>query len=60
MREGISIAVSAADRTRLEAVVADRKRPQEHAWRAKIILATAEGLGADGIMRRAGVSKPCV
>ena len=60
MREGISIEVSAADRARLEAVVADRNRPQKHVWRARIILATAEGLGTHAIMRRAGVSKPCV
>src|SRR4029450_3920482 len=60
MREGISIEVSAADRARLEAVVADRNRPQKHVWRARIILATAGGLGTNAIMRRAGVSKPCV
>ena len=60
MREGISIEVSAADRARLEAVVADRNRPQKHVWRARIILATADGLGTNAIMRRAGVSKPCV
>src|SRR5262249_21685126 len=60
MREGISIAVSAADHERLAAVVADRNRPQKHVWRARIILATAEGCGTAEIMRRAGVSKPCV
>ena len=60
MRKGIEIEVSAADRARLEAVVADRNRPQKHVWRARIILATAEGLGTMEIMRRAGVSKPCV
>src|SRR5512145_214477 len=60
MREGITVEVSAADRARLEAVVADRNRPQKHVWRARIILATAEGLGTSAIMRRAGVSKPCV
>src|SRR5215510_1104768 len=54
MREGISIEVSASDRERLAAVMADRNSPQKHVWRARIILATAE------IMRRAGVSKPCV
>jgi hypothetical protein len=32
MREGISVEVSAADRARLEAVVADRNRPQKHLW----------------------------
>jgi hypothetical protein len=60
MRKGISIEVSTADRARLEAVVADRNRAQKHAWRARIILATAEGLGTNAIMRRAAVSKPCV
>ena len=60
MREGISIGVSAADRERLAAVVADRNSPQKHVWRARIILATAEGCGTAAIMRRAGVSKPCV
>src|SRR5919108_1606803 len=60
MREGISIEVSAADRERLAAVVADRNSPQKHVWRARIILVTAEGCGTAEIMRRAGVSKPCV
>jgi transposase len=60
MREGITVEVSAADRARLRAVVADRNSPQKHVWRAEIILATADGLGTSEIMRRAGVSKPCV
>src|SRR5271170_1141378 len=60
MREGISIDVSAADRERLAAVVADRNSRQKHVWRARIILATAEGCGTSEIMRRAGVSKPSV
>jgi hypothetical protein len=60
MRGGISIEVSAADRERLAAVVADRNSPQKHVWRAWIILATAEGYGTAEIMRRAGVSKLCV
>jgi hypothetical protein len=57
MREGISIEVSAADREQLAAVVADRNSPQKHVWRARIILATAEGCGTAEIMRRAGVSE---
>jgi transposase len=60
MREGISIEVSAGDRERLVAVVANRNSSQKHVWRARIILATAEGCGTVEIMRRAGVSKPCV
>ena len=60
MREGISVEVSAADRGRLEAVVADRNSPQKHVWRARIVLATADGLGTGEIVRRTGKSKPCV
>jgi transposase len=60
MREGIRVEVSAADRARLEAVVADRNSPQKHVWRARIILATADRCGTAEIMRRAGKSKPCV
>jgi transposase len=60
MRDGISFEVSAADRSRLAAVVADRNSPQKHVWRARIILATAEGCGTTEIMRRTGKSKPCV
>jgi transposase len=40
--------------------VADRNSPQERVWRARIILATADGCGTAEVMRRAGVSKPCV
>jgi transposase len=60
MREGIDIEVSVTDRERLAAVVGDRNSRQKHVWRARIILATAEGCGTAEIMRRAGVSKPCV
>src|SRR4051794_38999550 len=60
MREGTTVEVSAADRARLEAVVADRNSPQKHVWRARIVLAAAEGLGTTAIMRRTGKSKPCV
>ena len=40
--------------------MADRNSPQKHVWRARIILATAQGCGTAEIMRRAEVSKPCV
>jgi transposase len=60
MRKGIEIEVSAADRARLEAIVADRNSPQKHVWRARIILATADGCGTAAVMRRAGISKPSV
>jgi transposase len=60
MREGISVEAGAADRARLAAIVADRNSPQEHVWRARIILATADGLGTNEIVRRIGKSKRCV
>jgi hypothetical protein len=53
MRAGIVVNVTPEDRRQLEATVGDAT-PQEHVWRAKIILATAEGCGTTEIMRRAG------
>ena len=60
MRTGISVSVSAADRRRLEAIVADPKTPQKHVWRARIILLTADGIGTTAIMAATGKSKTCV
>lgn len=54
------IRLGPGDRERLEAVLADRNSSHKHVWRARIILATADGCGTTAIMRRAGVSKPCV
>ena len=52
--------VSAADRARLEAIVADRNRAQKHVARARIILASAERLSVAEVARRAGVGRPAV
>ena len=60
MRKGILVDVTAADRARLEAVVANRNSPQKHVWRAKIILLTADGLGTNAIMRGTGRCKSVV
>jgi transposase len=60
MRQGVSVTVSAADRLRLEAVVANRNSPQKHVWRARIVLLTGDGLGTVEIMRQAGKSKTAV
>jgi hypothetical protein len=60
MREGITVAVSASDRARLEAIVANRNSSQKHVWRARIVLLTADGLGTNEIMREAGISKVTV
>jgi hypothetical protein len=59
-RTGISIDVTARDRQRLAAIVADRNSPQKHVWRANIVLLTADGCGTAWVMRRAGVSKTAV
>ena len=60
MRDGITVEVSAADRARLEVIVADRNSPQKRVWRARIVLLTVAGLGTSEIMRQAGTSKVTV
>jgi hypothetical protein len=60
MRAGIVVEVTPKDRRQLEAIVGDRNAPQKHVWRAKIILATADGCGTAEIMRRSGKAKPVV
>src|SRR5215207_10631172 len=60
MRPGIVVEVTAADRDRLTAIVADRNSPHKYVWRAAIVLATADGLGTAAIMRRTGKSKTAV
>ena len=60
MRTGITFEVTAADRTRLEAIAADRNSPQKHVWRANIVLLTGAGCGTAEIMRRTGKAKTCV
>jgi transposase len=60
MRTAILIELNAADRTRLEAIAADRNSPQKHVWRSRIVLLTAAGLNTTEVMRQAGVAKTCV
>jgi transposase len=60
MRQEAAIHVSPADRRCLEAIVADRNRPQKHVWRAKVALAAADGHGTTAIGRCAGLSRPSV
>jgi transposase len=60
MRTGISVSVSAANRRRLQTIVADPKSQQKHVWRARIVLLTDEGIGTSGIMTATGKSKTCV
>ena len=60
MRTGISITITRSVRGRLEAITRDRNTSQKHAWRAAIILSSADGVGTNEIMRRTGKSKTCV
>jgi hypothetical protein len=52
MRTGISVNLSIADRDFLEALVRDRNTAQKHAWRAEIVLLSADGVGTNKIMRQ--------
>jgi hypothetical protein len=52
--------VSVDDRVRLEAMIADRSRPQKHVARARIILGSAERLNVAEIARLSSVSRPAV
>jgi hypothetical protein len=45
MREGVEVRLRPGDRERLEAVISDRRSPQHHVWRARIVLMTAAGAG---------------
>ncbi len=60
MRTGISITITRSVRGRLESITRDRNTSQKHAWRAAIILLSANGVGTNDIMRRTGKSKTCV
>ena len=60
MRAGISITLSPPDRKRLQALANDRNAAQKHAWRAEIVLLSANGVGTNEIMRRTGKPKTCV
>jgi transposase len=52
--------VSAEDRARLEAIVADRNRIQKHVARARVVLGSADRLTVAEVARRAGVGRPAV
>jgi transposase len=59
-RDDICLYVSPASRARLPALISDRNTPSKVVWRAKIVLATADGHGTNEIMRLTCKSKPCV
>ena len=59
-RPDICLYVGPADRAELRALLNNRNIPRKLAWRAEIVLATADGQGTVEIMRRTGMSKPTV
>src|SRR4051794_3204851 len=60
MAQSVCLVVAAGDRARLEAIVADRNRPQKHVVRARLVLLSADRLDVAAVARRAGVSRPAV
>ena len=60
MRTDVCFEVSAAERARLEALVANPQSSQKHVWRARIVLLTDDGFGTMEIARRTGKTKPTV
>ena len=51
MRIGITVHLSPPDRRRLQAIVDGRNSPKQHVWRARIVLATAEGVSLASVQR---------
>ena len=60
MKKEPCIDLTAADRERLERIVAAPKSPQKHVWRTRIILLSAAGLGTMAIVRQTGKTKRAV
>ncbi len=60
MAQTVCVIVSASDKERLEAIVADRNRPQKHVERARVVLASAGGGPVQRVAARLGVSRPMV
>jgi transposase len=60
MAQTVCVILSSSDRQMLEAIVADRNRPQKHVERARVVLAAAERGPVQPVSRRLGVSRPMV
>ena len=60
MSSASTLALSDAERRRLEAVVSDRNSAQKHVWRARIVLLSSERLALTTIAEKAGVAKRTV
>ena len=59
-RSNICLYLGPAARAELQVLLSNRNTPRKLAWRAEIVLATADGQGTVEIMRRTGMSKPTV
>jgi transposase len=59
-RSDICLYLGPADRAELQALLSNRNTPRKLAWRAEIVLVTADVQGTVEIMRRTGMSKPTV
>jgi transposase len=60
MAQTVCVIVGVFDRERLAAVAADRNRPQKHAERAGVVLASAAGGPVQHVAALLGVSRPMV
>jgi transposase len=60
MAQTVCVMVSASDRARLEAIASDRNRPQKHAGRAHVVLASMAGDPVQRVAAQLGVSRPMV
>jgi transposase len=60
MAQTVCVIVSAWDKERLEAIAADRNRPQKHVQRARVVLASVDGDPVQRVAALLGVSRPMV
>jgi len=60
MAQTVCVILSSSDRQMLEAIVADRNRPQKHVERARVVLAAAERGPVQPMATRLGITRPMV
>jgi transposase len=60
MAQTVCVVLSPSDRQTLEAIIADRNRPQKHVERAQVVLASAEPGPVQRVAARLDVSRPMV
>ena len=60
MAQTVCVIVSPSDKARLEAIASDRNRPQKHAARARVVLASMTGDPVQRVAAQLGVSRPMI